>query len=41
MINIPKLIEIFEHVLESGFGATVIEEIVLQSRVEFNMETEE
>ncbi|TXL11385.1 type II restriction endonuclease [Methylococcaceae bacterium HT4] len=41
IINIPKLIEIFESVLKSGCGAKVIEEIVLQSRVEFNVEAEE
>ncbi len=41
IINIPKLIEIFENVLESGLGAKVIKEIVLQSRVEFNVEAEE
>ncbi|ELR96859.1 hypothetical protein [Gloeocapsa sp. PCC 73106] len=41
IINIQKLIEIFEKVLESGYGANVIEEIVLQSRVEFNVESEE
>lgn len=41
IINIPKLMEIFESVLKSGFGAKVIEEIVLQSRVEFNVEAEE
>lgn len=41
VINIPKLIEIFEQVLEAGKGASVIEEIVLQSRVEFNVEAEE
>jgi len=35
------LVEIFEKVLESGYGAKVIEEIVLQSRVEFNTEAEE
>ncbi len=33
--------EIFEQVLEAGKGASVIEEIVLQSRVEFNVEPEE
>ena len=33
--------EIFEQVLEAGKGANVIEEIVLQSRVEFNVEAEE
>ncbi|TXL10911.1 restriction endonuclease, partial [Methylococcaceae bacterium HT3] len=41
IINIPKLIEIFESVLKSGCGAKVIEEIFLQSRVEFNVEAEE
>jgi len=41
IINIPKLVEIFEKVLKSGYGANVIEEIVLQSRVEFNVEAEE
>jgi len=33
--------EIFEQVLEAGKGANVIEEIVIQSRVEFNVEAEE
>ena len=41
VINIPRLMEIFETVLEAGKGANVIEEIVLQSRVEFNVEAEE
>ena len=41
VINIPRLVEIFEQVLESGNGTNVIEEIVLQSRVEFNVEAEE
>ncbi|MGB1280939.1 MAG: hypothetical protein ACPG5V_13340 [Vibrio cyclitrophicus] len=41
IINIPRLMEIFEQVLEAGNGANVIEEIVLQSRVEFNVEAEE
>jgi hypothetical protein len=41
VINIPRLVEIFEQVLEAGKGAKVIEEIVLQSRVEFNVEAEE
>jgi len=41
VINIPRLMEIFEQVLASGKGASVIEEIVLQSRVEFNVEAEE
>lgn len=41
VINIPRLVEIFEQVLEAGRGASVIKEIVLQSRVEFNVEAEE
>jgi hypothetical protein len=41
IINIPKLMEIFEQVLEAGYGSEVINEIVLQSRVEFNVESEE
>lgn len=41
IINIPKLMEIFEQVLATGKGTNVIEEIVLQSRVEFNVEAEE
>lgn len=38
VINIPMLVKIFEQVLEAGKGANVIEEIVLQSRVEFNVD---
>lgn len=41
ILNLPRLIEIFEQVLESGKGGNVIKEIVLQSRVEFNVEAEE
>ena len=41
VINIPRLMEIFEQVLSVGKGVSVIEEIVLQSRVEFNVEAEE
>ena len=41
VINIPRIMEMFEMVLMAGKGARVIEEIVLQSRVEFNMESEE
>ena len=41
IINIPRLMEIFEQVLAAGKGTNVIEEIVLQSRVEFNVEAEE
>ncbi len=40
VINIPELMIRFDHVLEMGKGKKVIEEIVLQSRVEFNMENE-
>lgn len=38
VINIPKLMEIFDQVLAAGKASSVIEEIVLQSRVEFNVE---
>lgn len=41
VINIPMLMKIFEQVLKAGKGVSVIEEIVLQSRVEFNVEAEE
>ncbi|WP_353930432.1 restriction endonuclease [Okeanomitos corallinicola TIOX110] len=40
IINIPQLILFFDQVLESNRGMKVIEEIVLQSRVEFNMDEE-
>lgn len=40
VINIPMLISIFEQVLESGKGASIIKEIVLQSRIEFNVEAD-
>ncbi len=33
--------DIFENVLGSGKGSNVVEEIILQSRVEFNVEAEE
>ena len=41
VINIPELMHRFNTVLEQGKGGAVIEEIVLQSRVEFNVEAEE
>ena len=41
IINIQRLLEIVDIVLESGHGANVLNEIVLQSRVEFNVETED
>ncbi|MDF5738941.1 MULTISPECIES: restriction endonuclease [unclassified Nostoc] len=41
VINIPELMHRFDTVLEQGKGVAVIEEIVLQSRVEFNVEAEE
>jgi hypothetical protein len=40
VINIPEIILRFNKVLEFQRGIQVIEEIVLQSRVEFNMEEE-
>ncbi|MBN2456739.1 MAG: hypothetical protein JXB29_09435 [Sedimentisphaerales bacterium] len=41
VINIPELIKRFNDVLANSNGRNVIEEIVLQSRVEFNVEAEE
>lgn len=41
VINIPELMKRLDLVLEKGKGKKVIEEIVLQSRVEFNVEDEE
>ena len=41
VINIPELMHRFDLVLKQGKGGAVIEEIVLQSRVEFNVEAEE
>lgn len=41
LINIPELMRRFDAVLERNRGGEVIEEIVLQSRIEFNLESEE
>ena len=41
VINIPELMRRFDAVLSRNKGAEVIAEIVLQSRVEFNVEAEE
>lgn len=41
VINIPELMDRFNSVLQQGKGGAVIEEIVLQSRVEFNVEADE
>lgn len=41
VINIPELMQRFDEVIEKGKGKEVIEEIVLQSRVEFNVEDED
>ncbi|GCL40408.1 hypothetical protein PN480_15920 [Dolichospermum circinale CS-1225] len=40
VINIPELMLRFNQVLEFKRGIQVIEEIVLQNRIEFNMEDE-
>ncbi|BBH40534.1 hypothetical protein myaer102_30990 [Microcystis viridis NIES-102] len=40
VINIPELINRFERVLAQGKGGAVIAEMVLQSRIEFNLESE-
>lgn len=36
IINIPKLLECFEHACSQGFLPAILDEIVIQSRVEFN-----
>ena len=41
VINIPELMRRFDAVLERNRGGEVIEEIVLQSRIEFYLESEE
>ncbi|MBE8232618.1 MAG: restriction endonuclease [Endozoicomonadaceae bacterium] len=41
VINIPMLVKIFEQISKDGKGVSVIKEIALQSRVEFNIEAEE
>lgn len=41
VINIPELVKRYDQVLEKGKATEVIQEIVLQSRVEFNVEAEE
>lgn len=41
VINLPELMKRLDLVLEKGKGKEMIEEIVLQSRVEFNIEDEE
>lgn len=41
IINIPKLVECFTHVEENGELSDVLNEILLQSKVEFNCEEEE
>lgn len=41
IINIPELMHRFNSILQQNKGVSVIEEIVLQSRVEFNVEAEE
>lgn len=40
VINIPELMSRLETILERNRGRNVIEEIVLQSKVEFNVEEE-
>ncbi len=41
IINIPALTNILEEIISVGKGAVLIQEIILQSRVEFNVELEE
>lgn len=41
IINIPKLKSIFESLIEQGNASSVLEEIILQSKVEFNYEDDD
>ncbi len=41
VINLPELLKRLDHVLEKGRGKDMIEDIVLQSRVEYHVEDEE
>ena len=41
IINIPRLISIYEEIVQSGNGAKVIEDIILHSKIEFNIESDE
>ena len=41
IINVPRLEEMFEQIVVSGKGAKVVAEIVLQSRVEFDVDIED
>ena len=41
IINIPRLLSVFEGVVRTGKLQQVMDEIVLQSRVEFNMEDDD
>lgn len=41
VINIPRLVSIFETLLREGKLSQIMDEVVLQSRVEFNVEDEE
>ena len=40
IINVPMLVEYFDSLVEAGNSTAVIEQIILQSRVEFNVEEE-
>lgn len=40
IINIPELLQRFDHVLNQGYSRELISEIILQSKLEFNLETE-
>ena len=41
IINIPRLLSIFEELVKGGKLGQVMDEIVLQSRVEFNVDEDE
>ena len=41
LINIPRLKEVFEEVKKRGDVSAVLDEIILQSKVEFNFDEDE
>ncbi len=40
IINLPILIECFQHAVEIGYLGSLLEEVIKQSQVEFNYEAE-
>ena len=38
LINLPKIKSIFKDLIKEGKGKEILEEIILQSKVEFNID---